>query len=113
MPDLHAVPDRHEQPLSDRLGCGLDPPDDFAALIEASSLGTDEAVALRATVTDQQAARIVALSRQIEREDRAEATFDAACRWHVTFYRHGDWFTGRHAMVVAAEQVEAAIGGDR
>lgn len=42
--------------------CGI------AAKVEASSLGTPEAKALRATVSDEHAARIVARSKELEAE---------------------------------------------
>ena len=38
--------------------------DDFAALIEASSLGTESAKAARATVSDERAAEFVALANR-------------------------------------------------
>jgi hypothetical protein len=53
-------------------------PDDIAAKFERSSFGTPEAQALRATVSDEHAARIVARARELEahqseRTDTAEA----------------------------------------
>ncbi|WP_182377875.1 hypothetical protein [Nocardioides sp. WS12] len=42
---------------------------DAAALIERSSLGTPEAKALRETVSDEHAARIVARSKEFARDE--------------------------------------------
>jgi hypothetical protein len=60
---------------------------DISAKVEASSLGTPEARALRATVSDEHAARIVARARKLERCTcngvvRAFGGYSSGCPMH-------------------------------
>jgi len=67
-------------------------------LIERSSLGTPEAKALRATVSDEHAARIVARARELAQDFPHEESVERTCglrgcpqRTHV-YVLEGDWF---------------------
>ena len=68
-------------------------------LVERSSLGTPEAKALRATVSDEHAARIVARARELERDFPHDEPVERPCGLPFctheghTYIHEGEWFT--------------------
>lgn len=85
------------------------PSPEFEALLEASSLGSPEVLALRDTVSDDVARTIVLLAEQMDRAEAAEAKVAQA--WYDGAQAASDWIKAGAWLGTMPENPYAALSG--